>query len=423
MKKNTSSFKKIAPLAGIIVWLTVISHCCGAQTLMDAYLADTVHDERLESGSALVRETDFLKPSGSVFRDMEFRYSQDNFQEDKQTYTVRVEPRGLKENSLERRRHEGERHLYQNRNEMMFRKLLLSRYATLIDGIFCQEILSIKKEMVAVYRDRVIFLEETMGSTVFEPKKYLEAYRQENDLELEIASLRDTLTLLEDRVCSTLGKELQPCFNTRGLIPIERIRRIRQDCLSIPIPENVNTRRADIEAGLADIDYEKETSRSWINFIQVSWEHDNDNTTAESLSMELGIPLPFSGSRDNAVITKKIQAKAGKSNQEVVMREEKDKSCRVMDELLKRLNSYDRFYVMCDHRDEVATSAVVQQVKTEDADVLLYLKLEKLENRARLAEMAKAVYEAYIDMMDVLGRVSGEIPVNLLIGPGGADLW
>ncbi|MFH1153028.1 MAG: hypothetical protein V1793_04355 [Pseudomonadota bacterium] len=423
MKKMMSSRQTCSSVAGLLFWLAGTCLCFAADSVMDDYLANTVHDEQLASEGALLSEAGSLGPADSLFKEMEFRFSQDKLSQDKQTFSLRVEPRGIKERVLERRGYQTSMDLYRTRREMVFRRILLDRYATLIDGIWFGELLTVKKQLLAVYRDRLTYLEEIMGSAAFDTKKYLEAHNQKREMEIETAFLEETLFFLENRVLSNLNRDTRNCFDTASLVSMKRIRQIMEDCLPECAPDNIFTRRAEIQAGLADIEFQKEKSRSWLSFIQTSWERSKNNSADESFSIELGIPLPFFDSGKDFEIKKRIQARVERTNRDLVRHEEQDRKYQAMDELLKQLDSYERFEDMCRNQKDTASETMLQQMETEDPDVLLYLKKEELESRARLIEMARSVYTAYIGMMDVLGRVSSEVPRNLLCKSGGADLW
>lgn len=386
------------------------------------FLATAHQDQEVRQEQEIASMVRDDGPPSSFINDLEFRVDIDQFERDKQSYGLRVKPKGWNERKLELREYELSLENCGLRRSDRLHQALLARYQIVIDAVWFARELALRQEMLQVVQDRLRLFEQYSGTSDFDIKQFMEADQQKNSLVMEIDYLQGRLGRLDDGVAAITGHAWSIRPDASELIGIARIRDAVEAMDDDSVPETIDVRKARLDARLAETGYDKERSASWLSFIQVSWDMDEKDDVDQAFSVECGITLPFFGSGQGAVQQKKLNAMVEKSNYRTVIREQVQQKQEARSKLLELIRRYDLVSASASHLKNASWSHVTRQLEADNPEILLFFRKQELEAGIRSAELARNVYTAYITMMDAHGKMLTDVPEDLLSKSGGR-LW
>lgn len=354
-------------------------------------------------------------------KEMELRVDIDTFEKDKQQYGIRVTPRGLTERALEIETFEQSKILYSLRKEALAHQAVLKRYQMIIDYISYTNRLKLKRALFNVYQDRVEFLKQS-GHTRFNIEAILEADKKSDRLTLDILGLENKLGSLKKRIRLGASSNERINFNPAALIKISRIREKARASADGSDSGSIEVKRARIKARLARLNYDQAQARPWLNFIQASWDMDENQAFDKAFSIEFGITLPFFNKNSADAFKKEINALVDQNSYMALKRMIAEKKAEAAETLIGCIARYEGYRNVTGLNMQAFQTPEPDSIEGGDPGLRLALKEFTLEQQIRLSELTESVYTAYVDLLVLTGDPASCRPENLLAETRGANL-
>ncbi|GEM_PF-2795936 len=268
----------------------------GESLTIERFLATAEKDTQLQSHSELVEYMEASPESTPYIDKIEFRTETDEFDIKKQKYSLRFYPRGWGETELSKKISETTGKSVRAEHESLFGSVLQNRYELALDFLETLSMLNMNKTLLSVYDDEVNVLRKmSVRDLSFDIRTLVSAEDRYVDLQLELVKLENKVTGIIEKIKSIAGYYEEIMFDEETLIGPETIGERIRDIQPVPSPDNIRLRYQLVKAELAENRYMFEVAKNkkYLNFFNLQYDSDKDDSAEKAFSIEVGINLPF----------------------------------------------------------------------------------------------------------------------------------
>ena len=384
---------------------------------MNDFLATAQDDPRLQNHTELVRYLEAAPESTAYLDKIQFRTESDEFDISKQKYSLRFYPKAWGETRYNTLIAETTRKAVRTEHEALFNRALEKRYKLVLDFLETLSLINLKKRLLMVYNDRVNVLRKlSMSDLSSDASVLVSAEDRHIALQIELVQLENKLTAVVEEIKFIAGHYPEIAFDEDQLIGPEKIEEIIRDIQPGPNPDNIYLREKRYNAELAENRYllEKTKSKKRISFFKVQYDADDYDRPEKAFSFEMGFDLPFVNSDREDINRRKknyLEEKLGYENK----KRNTSEKITSLSRSLKRLIRQRR--ILADRRNNSnAEISFRKYMKMEGINPLTLLKVKEsiLEGDIQLARISYMIRRRYLELTDIMGRLSGEPLRNLI---------
>lgn len=350
-------------------------------------------------------------PADTPYLDrIELRAGLGDLDQKEQTYQLRFYPRAWGETRYSRELTQTVAQADELDQALHLLKALKKRYQLVIEYIQAIELSKTYKSMEVVYIDRINVLQQK-SATVIDSNisGLITAEDKLTKLRLDLLDLNNRINNLKLTINRLAGGKFDIDFDAKAVIHIKTIALLIKNIQ--PESENGNVylerQKHNIKLAQSRLDLEKAQSRDYISFFQISHSVDDDKENwEEKTSVEIGIKLPFINTDREAI----WRRKAIQKREEYAYNQEKAITLEDSIQLLQKLkNSLSQHALLEEKKQKgVAAKTLEKHVTMEGVDPLDLLELKEsiLENEIRLSRLSFLVYSDFIELMEIMGRLT-----------------
>lgn len=393
----------------VVTWSTDSFSETGAEELeLNAFLATADKDYRLKDHRELV---DYLEnaPGSTPYLDkVEFRTETEDFDIDKQEYTLRFYLKGWGETVSGEKLSERRREAARIEHEAYFNRALKQRYELILQYLETASLLRLQNEAIAVCEDRISVLKKQSGiSLSFDVNALISADDAYTDLRLEVTKLESQMSSIKHKINLAAGSEAKILFNEEQMISVEKIGRMIRDLPSAPEVDNIYLRQSRCRVELAEDRYrlEKAKDRDYLSFVDVSYDTNESAPLQEAFCVQLGFRLPLvTSDREEANRTMASYLK-----ERLKYEEEKRATLGKVVSFSRSLEGLiGQYHILADEGERAGAKASLKTyMKTKGIDPLELLELKEsmLKADIRLNEISYQIRYQFVELMDILGNL------------------
>lgn len=343
---------------------------------------------------------------------VELRAGIDDLDQMEQTYQLRFYPRAWGETSRSRKLTEIVSKADPLDETLYLCRAVKKRYQLVLEYIQAQELLKVFNSLKIVHMDRINVLQQKSATEIdYDISSLITAEDKLTKLQLDLLELKSRITDLEITINRLAGYECDISFGSEAVIQMETIAEIIEDIKPQPENDNIYLKRQKykIELARSELELEKARNRDYISFFQISHSFkDSDENWEEKTSAEIGIKLPLIRSDRESVWRRKAVQKREEYQyeQEIAITLEKIAKLRI------RLKNSLAQYNLLQTRNQKgnARRTFDKHLAMEGVDPLDLLNLKEsiLEKDIRLSEFTYDIRSDFIELMELLGRLTRE---------------
>jgi len=389
----------------------------GESLSLEHFLATAEKDPQLESHSELVGYMEASPESTPYIDKIEFRTETNEFDIEKQKYSLRFYPRGWGESELSKKISDTTGKAVRAEHESLFNSILQNRYELALDFLETLSLLNMNKTLLAVYEDEVNVLKKmSISDLSFDIRDLVSAENRYVDLQLELVKLENKVTGVIEKIKSIAGYYQEVAFDEEKLIGPEDIGKLIRDIQPVPPPNNIRLQYQQVKAELAENRYRFEVAknRKYLDFFNVQYDADKDESAKKAVSIEVGFNLPFVNPDREDINRRKRVWFDEKLEYEKEQREASE-NIRSLSASLDRLIRQHRILVSRKPESKAEIS-FKKYMEMEGVNPLTLLKIKEsiLESDMRLNRTAYLIRRQYIELMNISGRLSEKPLKNYL---------
>lgn len=409
---------------GLIVIYPLLSVCEAGETertiVTGSILATATNDAQLESMDEFYHYLDTAPRSTPYLDKIELRTKTDDFDTEKQKFSLRFYPKGWGETAatklLRKTHHQSQKLAYEER----FHKVLKDRYDLVIDYLETRTLVNIEKELLVNLEDQIRVLQALgPGNMAFDIARLIDAQDDRTAHQLKRVELEDRLTGLEHWIRQLTGCGGRFSLRTKGLVTVADIRFFVAD-LSEPIAASSRLHPSlsnrQMRVRLAEEAYHLEVAknRDLINFFDVSYDLEGRDEIDQAVSLEVAVRLPFIHKDRDDILKRRIKWMEAKIDFAEAAQKWSQKIESTHRRIMRYLDQYDVLTARKKTGEATTSYKVYRQMDGVDPLVLLKIRQSILGNDIRIQKMRFSVLRRFVDLLDLSGKLSVRPLVNYL---------
>ena len=340
-----------------------------------------------------------FKPSW--IEEVQVRTQTDEFDFDRQQYTVRVRPSTGKVRKKQKDLYE----LYKRNSAFQLedskRDFVKSAYASCLDIYSTERELDLQKELLILLNDQELVLEKLTQLPDFNVKELIDLQKDQYNLKIDIHKN-------ERRFTSILPTGQKIDLST--LISIDAIQQKIQEAFSTP--SYVMQEKA-LEEQLIDseIALEEAERKRYLDFVQLRYRGPHDDLLKERVSVAFGFQIPTS-SDGKLKIEELLMEKESLGSKYLI--DEKRRASQIRQQIARiqllideRAFTQNLVQTFNEQSEVLAKRASQQQIS--NPLLLLYNKTNQLKQQLDLLDLEEDIYNEYLDLLELTGALY-EVP-------------
>ncbi|QTA85652.1 hypothetical protein [Desulfonema magnum] len=401
----------------IAAFLFYVPFSNGEPLTINRFLGTAENDHQLQSHRELVEHIRTSPESTPYVDRIEFRTETEEFDIEKQKYSLRFHPRGWGETKCSKKIFQTTGKAVKAEHDALFNNVLKNRYELVLDFLETLSLLNMKKNLLIVYDDEVNVLRKMSTRDLsFDIRTLVSAEDRYVDLQLDLVKLENKLTGIIEEIKTIAGYYEEISFDEKNLIGPERIEEMIRYIQPVPAPDNVRIRYQKLKTELAENRYQFEIAknRKYFNFLKLQYDTDDYDEPEKAFSVEVGFNLPFVNP-DREDINRR---KRNWLDEKLEYEEEKNKASEKIRSLSASLNRLIRQHRILVNRKPESNAEISfkKYMEMEGINPLTLLKIKKsiLESEMRLKRIGYLIRRQYIDLMNITGKLSEKPLKNYL---------
>ena len=375
---------------------------------IDRFILTAENDLKLQNQKELTRYLNEAPSSTPYIDRMEFRTETQEFDLEKQKYSLRLYPKGWGETRYTRQVTELAGQSCRTEQRQYYNAALKLRYELVLEYLESRSMVDLKQQLAAVCEDRIHVLnKKSSGSLSFDISDLISAEELLTDLRLELVGLENKITGIEHQIAVAANSQIPVAFDKTPLIPISAI---EKKIHGLPMETTVNNVKLEDQKNkmdLADSKYrlEQAKNRNYLSFFQVSYDSDDYEDMDKACSIELAIKLPFINSDRDGVNRKKINYMKERLQYNEEMRalaEKRISQTRSLDRLIKQYTLLES-----NKKNSNAEVSLKAYLQMDGMDPLNLLKIREsiIKSDIQLEKTAFNIRFRFIELMDMMGKL------------------
>ena len=404
----------IPVIAGALVYFLTDAPGMTAEVAVADFLATAACEKSLTWENDVLNRIKKNGPPSSLIRDIELRTEIDRFENYEQSFGLQVKLKGWDEIKWEKKEYQTGLDKSKIRKEILFRNALLDRYHIVIEYFHQNRLLQSYEQLLLVNQDQTSLLEQNMGAIDFDIKKVMDAEQKKISLEYDIMGIKNKIRLLEKEIGKWISSQDVISFSDSKLVSMEKIMKTVSGMDLEDDSSDIFLKQMKLDAKRAGIEYQKEKSKPWLSFVRLSWDMDEKDDAYKAASVEFGISLPWFGERDDVIQEKRITAMIEQNKVNAAEIEQQEKRTALYGKMMSLIDQYELLTSNNVMKMKKGWKQTVEYVGNDQPDLLLFLRRHELEQEIYIINAAHEILEAYIEYLDLSGKISKAYPVNFL---------
>ncbi|MDY6861820.1 MAG: hypothetical protein SV062_02405 [Thermodesulfobacteriota bacterium] len=393
----------------LLLFFFILSCSSGAfEIQISAFLATAENDYLLPYQNEKIH---FLNSSSSntPFLDrVEFRTESDEFEINRQRYSVRLYPNGWGETEAGKKIYDVTLQFNKTQYDLLFHQALKKRYTLIVDFLHTGTMIELHKKLMVLYEDRVTAFKKNINSLDFDINDLIEAEDALINLKLELMDMESMKRGIEDVIRVRLNAKESIKFDTDKIIGISFIEKNLYQFNRTPDMDNVYLRNSSLSLELARSRYnlEKSENKRFISFFEASYDNEQRYDSEEAFSLQLGVNLPFINSNRLEINRRKLRYLAEKGENEN-LKARLSENLQIVTNVLKSFIRKHKVLLKKKENDHIESSIkTYSQIEGLNPMILLKIKESSLKRDIALERIKYEIFKKYIELLDVTGRLS-----------------
>jgi len=361
----------------------------------------------------------FLRASSSntpFLHAIEFRTRTNEFDIDKQRYTLRLRPNGWGE------ARDGEKVYHitlkynEAQHELLLSKALKMRYLTIIDFLHSNAHLELERNLMVLYEDKINVLKKSVNNLDFDAKDLIDAEDEGLQIQLDLITIENKIVNIEDEIRRHISTQGPIEFDIANMADHRLIESVMGKRNPGTGRDNIHLRNAALSSELAQGRYnlEKSENRRFIHYFETNFDMEDRNELDRALSLELGFVIPIVNPNRLDMNRRKMTSIREKRRYEDRKREIAEKKTITLRDLKRLIKQYD---ILTRKRESGKTeSSLKTYLRIDGVDPLILLKLKEsmLKTDITLEKINRRIYTKYIELLDISGKLIQKPIINYL---------
>ncbi len=385
---------------------------------IDSFILTAENDLELQNQQEMTRYLN-KAPSSTPYVDrMEFRTETQEFDLEKQKYSLRLYPKGWGETRYTRQVTELASQSCRTEERNYYNKALRLRYELVLDYLESRAMVDLNQQLAAVCEDRIhVLKKKSSGSVTFDISDLISAEELLTDLRLELVGLENKITGIEHQIAVAADSQLPVAFDKTPLLPIRAIeKQIHQ------LPEETSFNNVKLEdqknkMDLADSKYrlEQAKNRDYLSYLELAYDSDDYDDMEKACSIELAVKLPFINSDRDGVNRKKIDYMKERLQYNEELRAIAEKRISLTRSLDRLISQYT--LLEANKQDGNAEVSLKAYLQMDGMDPLNILKIREsiIKSDIQLEKTAFNIRYRFIELMDMMGKLPEKPFQNYII--------
>lgn len=383
---------------------------------ISSFLKTVEQDDTLKNQRELNIYLDKAPESTPYLDRVEIRGKTEEFDLEKQKYSLRFYPKGWGETKYSRLVNETLKSSGRTDYDVCLNSGLLKRYELVLEFLENRKMIAIKNKLAVVCIDRInVLKKKSSGSGLFDISDLISAEELLTSLKLELVKLKNKRTGIIHKIRLAANSETDISFNERSLITVQKIKSFLKK-KPVTDTENINLKSRQDKVTLAQNKFRLEAakSRDYLSFFQVSYDRDDADDYEKAYSIEFGIKLPFINSDREDINRKKFSY----MKERLQYQEEKKLMSEKLFSLTRGLERLILQYGLLveNMKNGNARTSYNTYLKMEGVDPLNILKLKEsiLKSDIRRIETGFEIRRKFISLLFSSGKLFRQPFVNFL---------
>ncbi|MBI9093002.1 MAG: hypothetical protein JEZ12_27625 [Desulfobacterium sp.] len=385
---------------------------------INEFIVTANNDLKLQNQQELTR---YLKgaPASTPYIDrMEFRTKTEEFDLEKQKYSLRFYPKGWGETTCTKRVTERVNQSCRTEQRNDYNTALKLRYGLVLDYLETASLINMKKELATVCEDRIhVLKKKSAGSLSFDISDLISAEELLTKLRLELVGLENEITGLTHQIGVAANSQAPVGFDEASLVQISTI---EKEMSGLSLETNVNSIKLQDQKNKMDLanskyKLEQAKNRDYLSFFQVSYDSEDYDDSNKACSVELAIKLPFIHSDRDGVNRRKVNYMKERLQYREEMRalaEKRISLTRSLDRLIKQYA-----LLAATKKNNNAEVSFKAYLKMDGMDPLNLLKIRAsiIQSDIQRVKTGFNIRYRFIELLDMMGKLPEKPFKNYII--------
>jgi hypothetical protein len=395
-----------------------VSFSYAESVTISQFLDTAENDYRLKNHDELVAYFRDAPVSTPYLDKVELRAETEEFNPEKQKYSVRFYPKAWGETECSNRVSETVKKVVRAEHEALFSKAVADRYELALDFLETLSSLNMRKELLLVYDDQITVLRKmSAGDFSFDVSTVVAAEDRYVSLQLEVVELENKITAIIEAIKSISGYHKEIRFDEEGLISPETVGERIRDFQPVSQPDNIRLTHQKLETELAENKYLLETAKSkkYLSFFKVEYDIEKHDELEEAFSFEVGFNLPFVSSDREDIHRRKRNYLEEKLKYEAETRKAYEKISALSNSLNRLIRQHQ---ILSDRKTSSnAEISFKKYMGMKGVNPLTLLKIREsiLKSDVQLNRITYLIRRHYIDLMNITGKLAERPLKNYLL--------
>jgi len=225
---------------------------------------------------------------------LEVRTETNEFDWRKQEYLLRVSPNSRRNVQTQRQFHETVRYLSEMELEVAKNKAIRKRYDLIVDNIFLERILLIKKKQSLLLKDKITLLQRSISLDGFDVMELIEAEDDAQKNQREIMDLENAILTTENNIQRNILTNNEIKLKGENLITVIDVKKMLISLkVSKAIHPEIEVQSAKVYNRMLEYEWESSKTKFSLGFVQAKYGYDAEDSFRKSFSIGVGFDIPF----------------------------------------------------------------------------------------------------------------------------------
>ena len=349
--------------------------------------------------------------------EVEFRTKSDEFDLQKQRYSVRVSPNGWEEAEYGKKTYYSRLKFVDAEYETITNRALKKRYNLIVDLLFKKSIFEMSKKLMVIYEDKLNVLRQSKENLDFAADKLIDAEDKYLKLQLQLINLENDINEYEEEIKYLAHLNESFTFSNKNLVDIEFISNFLKDFNPILNIDHIHLKKSQLSVELANSRYKLEIAenRDFISFFEASYTNNKNGLIKEMIGINFGIRLPYITRKNLDINRRKLTYLKEKNDYDSILRKV-PKKVKTLSMDLQRLVDQHKI-LSAKTKESNAESYFKKFLEVDGVSPLILLKLKEsmLNSEMLILKINHRVLERYIMLLDISGKLLEKPLKNYLV--------
>lgn len=380
------------------------------------YLETATSDPRMELHS---KKMDYLKNTPHTLplaESLEFRTETDEFNINRQEYTVRMDFNTRKERNAQKEFHQSNILALSEEKSFFIKDNLEEHYSVWPSYFFCQKELSYRKEELLVLEDKFKvagILAKTTGK--YDLGDLIRIEDDMDEIKSQIFDLENKMKDIVFVVNQKIGNTTLSDLDFSDFISLEKIKNTIIDFPdNLIIDPEINALMADKNLDAAEINLEKARGQKLLDFAQIKYAGRGENTPyGREWSFGIGLNIPIKNS--DYLDIQELEFSMLEKDEEISniqLRAER----RIADRKRRMVMLFEQYDLQVKQLAENEKNYSLEHYAKTGTDplVLLQIKESQLKRKRSILNIEEDIYTSYLELVEMTGKMMETPFVNYL---------